>query len=97
MSTTISERTPDTEAQARALMAQACDELGWGAGEDDVAVTNDTLADFIQTHGAPHETDHATNGLKVYRWNRLQLGGKGSPRVDLRVSDFGAFRAAVKM
>ncbi|MGV0964177.1 MAG: hypothetical protein ACOYBT_09835 [Polynucleobacter sp.] len=79
-----------TDAQIETFVALA-DEAGYCFEPEDVAQTQDTLADFIAKWG---RADDVQDGLHV--WFKVQAA-KGQPRRDLMVYDFGNARAAKAM
>jgi hypothetical protein len=77
--------------------AEALVDSGWFSDPedaiDDIVETRDTMVNFIEESGKPHETMTATNGVVLLIWRRIQRA-RGHPRHDLLVADFGDARAA---
>lgn len=78
-----------TEAN-RTAAAEAFDEIARiCADESEIVETRETVADFIEARGKPHNIDTAENGVVVHEWS---IGKK-----TLCVADFGEARAALVM
>lgn len=78
------------------IRERACellDDAGFGFGDDTIAITRETIDDFVAVWGAGVQ-DRDLDGTPHRVWRNVQPGGKGTPRGTLVVMDFGDYRVA---